>query len=232
MEGLIQPSDRAPMPQPQAAGAPPWTRLIATTTTPRSQPLRRDALPPRRRLLVEDELEACPKVRRSQQVYFLREAAQKANTNTTSVEAQVLVFRMRGSPTSDFGPCPRAAKNACPSSSPTEVMTSVRFSSCVSGLGAWKPSPDADRGRGGVFKGGRTSAWDTPPKKSVTSASWRGRLKRSERTPGCERILTGSYVLNCANMVRQEALRAEGKRVTYEILHSGLARLVDTFHEL
>ncbi len=171
-------------------------------------------------------------------VYFLREAVQKANTSTTSVEAHVLAFRTTESPISDVGPSLRAVKKARRSRSPAEARTSVRFSSCASGSGSgtatWNVSSDADRGHGGAcaFKGGRTSACDTPPKKSVTSVSWSGRLKRSERTPGCERIFTGSYVLNCADMVRQEHLGVGGKRVAYEILHGGLACLVDALHEL
>ena len=37
---------------------------------------------------------------------------------------------------------------------------------------------------------GVTSTCDTPPKKSVMYAFWRDLLKRSERTPGCEWILS------------------------------------------
>ena len=170
-------------------------------------------------------------MRKSQKVYFLREETQNTNTSTSSVDAHVLAFRTKGSPISDFGPSTRAVKKACPSRPPSGGRSSVRFSSCASGRGAWNASSGVDRGRGGAFKGGRTSAWATPPKKSVTRVSWSGRLKRSERTPGCERTLTGSYVLNCVNLVRWEALLGGDKGIAYEIFHGSLARLVDALHE-
>jgi len=75
-----------------------------------------------------------------------------------------------------------------------------------------------------------TSAWDTPPKKSVSNVLSRGRLNRSERTPGVDLIICGSYIPNCGSS-STSAVLSWGERAfeTHEILHSRLTGLVDLF---
>ena len=59
------------------------------------------------------------------------------------------------------------------------------------------------------------------------------RPKRSKRTPGCERILSGSYASNYQVAV-STTCSGEGveEGATYEIFHGSLTGLIDALHEL
>ena len=122
----------------------------------------------------------------STQIYFLRPRTQPINARTPTLDAHALSFRTAGSPTSDVGPAARAVKNASASRAPVPAERSVTLS--ASPTLSSHTSLDSSRTTWGSVEksGGRTSAWETPPKKSVTSASLTLRWKRSERTPGCE----------------------------------------------
>lgn len=81
---------------------------------------------------------------------------------------------------------PRASSVPAPSTSCSEVGSLTVL------------SLDGDMGgTGETGTGGRTSACATPPKKSVMSVERRGLPKRSVRTPGCERMMSGLYESNC-----------------------------------
>ena len=132
--------------------------------------------------------------------------------------------------TSNFGGRRSPGATAMLSSLEDGVSVGVLESSC-GGFDSTEPESSEynSSSPGSSTMSSVTCTCATPPKKSVIRVSLSGRLKRFVRMPLCDRMATGSYMLNYECTLRSTKQVVHKDSCTYKVLHCGLASLIDSF---